>query len=187
MGRKGKRKLAQGANAQSAVRSLEAAQQRLWNLALAICVVLFFILSVWLIGIELSFFPSPGKQAMATMEMADLMAVSVCAIELYKRYRLEGDKREFFRKNWLEIIVLLPFGFMFRAFRIFEGLPVLRAAAPVLRFSELELALPGITVSARPVARGIVAAKKWLAHFHVVTSFFSKVADFFGGIARIGK
>jgi hypothetical protein len=148
----------------------------LWNAALAICITIFFVVSVWLIGIEAGFLENPGGQAMANMELANMMAVGVCLIELYRRYRETPDKLQFLRKNWVEIIVLLPFGLVFRAARIAEGIPALRIAAPLFRLEEMNVAIPGATLSFRTATTALAAARKWLTHGSVIKDFFKMAA-----------
>ena len=49
------------------------------------------------------------------LELIDLAAIAVLAIELLVHYCLAKDKKKFFKENWILIIALLPFGQIVRA------------------------------------------------------------------------
>ena len=159
---------------------LEGEQRRLWNLNLALCVFIFLILAAWWIGVEFGAFPEPAPRMEALMEQADLMAIGVFAIELYSRFRKSGDKAQFLRKNWLEIIVLLPVGMVFRAARAVEELQILRSMRLAGKLSELPLAIPEVAVMGKGIGSGLVRAHRWVGHFSIVTDFFKLVAEWKG-------
>lgn len=147
----------------------ETLQHRLWNTNLVLAVLLFFILSVWWIGVEFKFFAAPDMRTQELLDFADLAAIGIFAVEFAKEYRKEEDKVRFFRKHWLGIIAILPFGFILRAARIAKFLELPRQLEFVARLDELQLAMPGVALSAKAIGGGFVAAHKWLAHYTVFT------------------
>lgn len=161
---------------------LEERQRRLWNLNLALCVVIFFTLAVWWIGIEFGVFPEPTPRMEALMEQADILAIAIFAIDLYSRFRKSGDKAQFLRKNWLQIVVLLPVGMVFRAARAVEELGILRSMRLAGRLSEMPLVIPEVAVAGRLAGAGLARAHGWLVHFSVITDFFKLVARWKGKI-----
>ncbi len=180
----GKRKKVGGGR----VAELERRQRRLWNVAIALCIIIFFVLSVWWIGIEMGFFATPGPKTVELMEYADLAAIFVFAIELYSRYRKTPDKLVFLKKNWLEILVLLPVGVMFRAFKSMESVEAVRSAGLALRVEKEGLVLPELAAAGRAVAHIIEGAHKWVMHFSVISDFFAMVSENVGNaLSLAGK
>jgi len=149
-------------------------QQVLWRLNLALAVILFFILSVWWICIEFGYLAEPGPATEWVMEIADLIAILVFAIELYRRYRKTKSKAEFLKKNWLEILALLPVGLIFRAGRIVEEVEIFRSLRLGAKLGEAPLVIPEVVfVSGKNFGAFLVKAQKYLAHYTVFSDFFA--------------
>ena len=157
------------------IRRLMHLQRRLWRLNLALALSIFLILAVWWIGIELGTFPQPSERTELLMEQADLLAIGVFAVELYAGFRKAQDKALFLRKKWLEIIVLLPLGVLFRAFRAAGELEILGSAGRVLRLDRMPVAIPELAVVGRAAGSGLVGIHKWLCHYTVFSDFFGFV------------
>ena len=81
----------------------------LWK-AIAV-VALFAILITFLV----EFFLHPTEEQRHWLELIDLVAVAVLAVELAIHYIEAKTKKHFFRKNWLLIISLFPLGSFLRA------------------------------------------------------------------------
>ncbi|MCX6769411.1 MAG: hypothetical protein NT051_01890 [Candidatus Micrarchaeota archaeon] len=147
-------------------------QKRLWQLNLVICLVLFFILSVWWIGIDLGFFAKVSPQTEQMMETVDLIAIGVFLLELYSRFSKSDDKAKFLRANWMELIVLLPIGLAFRALKSVESLGSVRVIRPLFEIKEIQAVVPGVAIFGEATARIAIEVKKWLTHYSVITDFF---------------
>jgi len=169
----------------SSIAELEKSQRRLWNIALVLCIIIFFVLSIWWIGIELGAFARPGRQAEELMEMADLAAIFVFAIEFYSRYRKTPDKLVFLKKNWLGIIAILPIGMFFRLFRGLEGAGAFRSAELALKVEREGMVLPELAIAGRAVAHVLEGTQKWLMHFSVVSDFFALASETAGSALKI--
>ncbi len=157
------------------IRRLTHLQSRLWRLNLALALMIFLILAVWWIGIELGFFPQPPAESELLMEQADLFAIGIFALELYSGFRKAQDKAQFLRRKWLEIIVLLPIGTLFRAFKALGELEVLGKARAIVRLEELPVVVPELAVAGRAAGHGLVGIHKWLCHYTVFSDFFGFV------------
>ena len=162
---------------------LQQRQKRLWDALLSLCIACFFILSVWWIGIDFGLVASPGERTEDLMELADLVAIGVFAIELYGRFRRTGDAREFLRRNWLEIAVLLPVGAALRFFRGVESLGVLRPASSVFRIGE-DAAMVPLASAGRTAAEAGAAVQKWASHFSGVSDFLEMIVESVGKLFR---
>ena len=169
--RQAKGNLAKGRRLRAA-EQLALTQKRLWQANLVVCIVLFFILSVWWIGIELGFFAKVSPKTEQIMEMADLMAIGIFFLELYSRFRKSDNKVKFLKANWMEIVVLLPIGLAFRAFRSVESLEAARVIRPLFEIKEMQTVIPGVAVFGEATARIAVEIKKWLTHYKVIADFF---------------
>lgn len=172
-----------GGLGKGAVRRLQKLQERLWNSLLALCIACFFILSIWWIGIDFGFLAAPAQQAQDLMDLADLLSIGVFAIELWRRFRRSGNAREFLRRNWLEIAVLLPVGTALRVFRGAEALGVLRPAGTVLRIGE-DASVAPLASAGRVAADAGAAAQKWASHFSGISDFVEMVAENIGNLFR---
>jgi hypothetical protein len=150
-------------------------QRALWNMNVAICILLFFFLAVFWLAAEFGAIPQPDARTAGVLEAAELCAIAVFAIELYSRYRQTADKRKFLAQNWLAIIAILPIGIIIRAARAFEVVGLLRPVAGTLRLAEADFLMPAVAVS----SRSALAVHRWLSHFQVFADFFSLV----GGVA----
>jgi len=51
------------------------------------------------------------------IEVIDLVAIAVLAVELAARYLLAREKKNFLKKNWVMVAALLPFGQVVRAIK----------------------------------------------------------------------
>lgn len=154
------------------MRRLASLQRRLWKVNLALALIVFLVLAVWWIGIDLGTFPQPAERTVALMEQADLTAILVFAIEIVSGFGKAKDKAMFLRKNWLGILVLLPLGAFFRAFRAVSETEILgiRAAA---RLERMPAFFPQIAVIGKTAGKGIVGLHHWLCHYTVFSDFFA--------------
>jgi hypothetical protein len=171
--------------ANAATLRLEKLQQKLWKANLAIAIIVFFVLSVWWIGIDLKYFEKPPQSTDDLMQLADLAAIGVFGIELYSRYRKTPDKVQFLKKNWLEIIVLLPMGLLFRFYRGLEAAGSLRPVSSALRIGDKGLLAPEVAWLGRAAAKLFAEAQEWVAHFSVISDFFAMVAENAGKLLRL--
>ena len=162
---------------------LQQRQKRLWDALLSLCIACFFILSVWWIGIDFGLVASPGERTEELMELAELAAIGVFAIELYGRFCRTGDTWKFLRGNWLEIAVLLPLGAALRAFRGVEAMGVLGPARAVFRIGE-DAAMVQFASAGRAAAEAGAAAQKWASHFSGVSDFVEMVGENVGKLFR---
>jgi|GEM_PF-3573782 len=160
---------------------LQSKQKKLWRVNLILGVILFFILSVWWIGVEVGLAAPPSAAAEETMEIADLIAILIFAIELYGRYKKSQSKTEFLKNNWLEILTLLPVGLIFRAGRVLEEIEIFRSLRLDINLGEAPMVIPEVVfLSGKNLGRILLNAQHWLAHYSVF-------ADFFGLAARWKK
>ncbi len=83
-----------------------------WWKAIAI-VALFAILITFLA----EFFLHPTEEQRHWLEIIDLAAVAMLAVELIIHYVESKHKKHFFRKNWLLIVSFLPMGSLLRAMK----------------------------------------------------------------------
>ena len=166
-----------------AERLLQQRQKRLWDALLSFCIAVFFILSVWWICIEFGLAAAPSEQTQDLMELAELAAIGVFAIELYRRFRKTGDTKEFLRRNWLEIAVLLPLGAALRVFRGVEALEALRPARVALRIGD-DIAVAPLASAGKTAAEAGAAVQKWASHFSGVSDFVGMVGENIGKIFR---
>ena len=166
-----------------AAHRLQKQQQRLWNALLSLCIACFFILSVWWIGIDFGFIAAPGERTEGLMELAELVAIGVFAIELYWRFRKSGDAREFLRSNWLEVAVLLPVGTALRVFRGAEAVGALRPVSSVFRIGE-DAAMAPLASAGKVAAEAGAEAQNWASHFSGVFDFLEMVWESVGKIFR---
>ena len=105
------------------------------------------------------------------MEIIELCAILVFAIELYSRYNGMPDKKKFLAQNWLAILAILPLGVFVRSFRAAEGVGLLRPLEGTFRIAEADFIVPAIAISSRP----LLAAQQWLSHFQGFQDFFALV------------
>jgi TRAP-type C4-dicarboxylate transport system permease small subunit len=182
VGNRSKERISRG-NTGRAAHLLQRQQQRLWNFLLSLCIACFFILSVWWIGIDFGFVASPGERTEELMDLAEMAAIGVFAIELYGRFRRTGDTWKFLRSNWLEVAVLLPVGAALRAFRGAEALGVLRPARAVLRIGE-DAAMVQFASAGKAVAEAGAAAQKWASHFSGISDFVGMIGENIGKLFR---
>lgn len=54
------------------------------------------------------------------LEFLELSALLVLFVDLAVNFSRAESKLKFIRKNWLEILLFMPFAFTFRALRVFE-------------------------------------------------------------------
>lgn len=156
-------------------RRLASLQRRLWRLNLALALIIFLVLAVWWIGIEFGLFPEPSEKTELLMEQADLFAIGIFAIELYSGFKKAQDKALFLRKRWLEIIVLLPIGVFFRAFRALSELEAVARAKSAVRLGEMPVLIPELAVAGKAAGRGLAFVHHWLCHFSVFSDFICLV------------
>ena len=164
---------------------LEAIQQKIWKANLALALAVFAMLAVWWIGVALGFFPAPSARDEWLMEQADLTAIVVFAVDIYSGFRKASDKKLFLRKNWLEIIVLLPFGTAFRMFRAFEQLEIISAVKKSASVMEIPLVVPDVVAHAKQVGKGALEVHQWVSHGKVFTDISDTVSNFIKGLPKI--
>ena len=170
MGKKGK-KQSTCARAKTPPSSSAPLQRRLWSALLTACVVVFFLLAVILLAVDFGAIPPLAKRTAELLELAELFAILVFAIELCSRYRSTPDKKKFIMQNWLAILAILPLGIMIRSFRAIEGVGLLRPLQGTFRLAETEAIMPAMLVAGRP----LLAVHQWLSHFQVFKDFFALV------------
>ncbi|MEM3060339.1 MAG: hypothetical protein QXW70_04340 [Candidatus Anstonellales archaeon] len=68
-----------------------------------------------------------SHEQMIILELFDIVFLFILAVDVYYRFKASHDRIKFLRKNWIEIIVLLPIGAFSELFRLGE----------LLRFGEL--------------------------------------------------
>ncbi|MFA6489378.1 MAG: hypothetical protein WCT52_01745 [Candidatus Micrarchaeia archaeon] len=165
----------------SGIRRLKEEQRKLWriNLALALCV--FLMLAVWWIGMEFGAFPPADARTELLMEQADLTAILVFGIDLFRGFSKARDKKMFLRRNWLEIIVLLPVGTAFRAFRAFEELRIFGMAEKSLGAVELPVLVPGIVTHAKGIGKVALKLHGWLSNGKVMAEVSETVSGILKG------
>ncbi len=146
-------------------------QHRLWGALLAACVVVFFAIAIVLLAVDFGAIPPLSEGDASLLEIIELCAIIVFAIELYSRYRSTPDKKKFLAQNWLAIIALLPIGVFVRSFRAAEGIGLLRPLQGTFRVAEADFIVPAIAVSSRP----LLAAQQWLSHFQGFQDFIALV------------
>ncbi|MFA6328412.1 MAG: ion transporter [Candidatus Micrarchaeia archaeon] len=144
-------------------------QRRLWGALLALCTVAFFVIAVVLLSAEFGAIPPLSAEVSDLLELIELCAISIFAIELYLRYRETPDKKKFLRQNWLAILAILPVGVFVRSFRAAEGIGLLRPLSGTFRIAEADFIVPAVAVSSRP----LLAAQKWLSNIQVFKDFFA--------------
>ncbi len=164
-----------GGNA-SAIRRQNLLQHRLWKLNLALALVLFVILAIQWAGSQLGFFAAPTESQAARMEQADLAAILIFGIDLYRGFAKAHDKKMFLRKNWLEILVLIPFGTAFRMFRAFEQLEAVGAMQRVSGIGEIAAVAPEIAEKAKKAGKGALELHNFISNGHVLADFFEGTA-----------
>jgi hypothetical protein len=152
--------------------ALIRSQRALWNINMAICIMLFFFLAIFWLAAEFGAIPRPSPRAIEVLEAAELCAIAVFAIELYSRYNQTPDKKKFLAQNWLAIIAILPIGILVRAARAFQAVGLLRPVEGALRLAEADILVPAVAVS----GHSVLAVHKWLSHFQVFSDFFSLIA-----------
>jgi len=156
---------------------LQSRQKKLWRVNLILGVILFFILSVWWIGVEAGVIAPPSAQTEETMEIADLIAILIFAIELYGRYKKSQSKTEFLKNNWLEILAILPIGLIFRAGRVLEEIAIFRSLRLGINLGEAPMVIPEVVLlSGKSAGRMLLSAHNWLAHYSVFADVFELVA-----------
>ena len=90
-------------------RLLESPQ---WKLLILLAVVLTLIMLVAEIFVKLN------PQQLEIEEVSDLALLLIFGTDVFMRYHLAKDKREFLKKNWLDILVVLPFSRIMRALKV---------------------------------------------------------------------
>jgi hypothetical protein len=164
--------------------ALQRQQRMLWNLLLAVGLVIFFVLSVWWIGIDLRMLPVPSQQTQDLMDAAELAAIAVFAIELYGRFRKSANAGEFLRKNWLGILVLLPIGILVRFARGLEAAGLLRPAEVASKLGEDVKLAPALASAGKAAAHAGAEAQKWASHFSGISDFLAMVSETVGKLLR---
>ncbi len=81
--------------------------------------VLISLLGICAILILNLLLPMSHEQKLG-LELIDIIFLSILAVDIYKRFKIAHDKSDFLKKNWIEIIVLVPFGAFSEIFRIGE-------------------------------------------------------------------
>ena len=171
------------------VDSLKSLQRKLWRLNLALALAVFLMLAVWWIGVALGTFPAFSDREEWLMEQADLTAIIVFAADIYSGFRKAKDKKLFLRKNWLEIIVLLPLGTVFRMFRAFGQLgkldSVLAARKGAEGVMEIPIVIPDVITRAKEVGKGALEAHQWVSHGKTFTEFSDNISNLLKGLPKI--
>ncbi|SDY66032.1 ion transporter [Tindallia californiensis] len=77
------------------------------------------LLIVLVLGLSfLDIFVIDNRRFSLYVETFDLAVCAIFAIDLSLRYRASTSKKSFFKKSWIEILAIIPFDVVFRAFRI---------------------------------------------------------------------
>ena len=84
-----------------------------WWKVIAI-IALFFIL----ISFVLEFLVHLNEEQIFLLEMLDLVAIVILAIDLIIHYIETKEKKHFFRKNWLLVVSLFPLAQFLRVFKL---------------------------------------------------------------------
>ncbi len=159
--------------------SIKREQARMWSWALALSILTFFLISVISIGAYLGWAGPLSPRMEAIIEQADLMAITVFALEFAAQYRKAENKALFFKKNWLGILAILPMGLFMRAASVAEGIGFVRSLQAFVKLEKFELVLPTlqfsktlrVTVPSTLVSESVLWVQNTLAHFSVFTDF----------------
>lgn len=85
------------------------------------------LLIILVLGLSfLDIFVIESKQFSLYVEVFDLIVCVIFGIDLTIRYRASTSKKSFFKKSWIEILSIIPFDVVFRAFRIVRIIRVAR-------------------------------------------------------------
>lgn len=163
---------------------LNALQRKLWRINLALALAVFVTLAVWWIGIETRVFSQPSAREEWLMEQADLTAILVFGIDVYAGFRKAKDKGMFLRNNWLEILVLLPLGTMFRVLRSFEQLELIGVMKKSAGVMELPIVIPDVITHAKRAGRGVLEVHKMVSHGKVFTEFSEALTRLLRGFPK---
>jgi len=97
-------------------------------------IVLIALLGI--VGIITAYFLLPlSHWQKVALEILDIIFLSILAIDVIYKFKKAHDKIRFIKKNWIEIIVLLPIGFLSELIRLTEFLELFR----VYRFAQLSV------------------------------------------------
>jgi len=80
----------------------------------AVAVIALFAILLTFVA---EFFLHPSEEQRHWLELIDLVAVAVLAVELAIHYIESKQKKGFFRRNWLLVVSLFPLGSFLRAIK----------------------------------------------------------------------
>ncbi|MDE1798271.1 MAG: hypothetical protein KGH63_02605, partial [Candidatus Micrarchaeota archaeon] len=169
---------------------LQKQQHLLWSWAIALSILLVFIISVQELAPTFGLAAPLTERTVSFLEMADLLAMLVIGLELYGQYQRTRNAMLFLRRNWIPILALLPLGLMLRALSAVQSLSALRGLQLAGKLDELSVALPSLSL---PGVEGAVSLPRMLsgiglqAHRLVtglggVSDFLEMAAEFLGSL-----
>ncbi len=161
---------------------LRRQQHLLWSWAIALAILLVFIISVSELMPTFGLAPALPPRTADLLEGADLIAFLVIGLELYGHYRLTANKMLFLRQNALAILAMLPIGLLARAMLAVQSLGALRGIQAAGKFDELSILLPSLNLRALEVFPGLLSGLT--LQLHSIATRLGGVSEFLEMVAE---